>query len=63
MLEISGNELKTLTMDHHGLIAAVCKDLKIADQIDQRLGVDSQRIVSPGQSVVAMIINGLGYYE
>jgi transposase len=61
MLENSGNELKTLTMDHHGLIAAVCKDLKIADRIDKRLGVDSQRIVSPGQSVVAMIINGLGF--
>jgi len=61
MLEVAGEEIKTLSMDHHGLVAAVCKDLKIAERIDKRLGVDAQRIVSPGQAVVAMIINGLGF--
>jgi len=61
MLEVGEEKLKTLTMDHHGLVAAVCKDLKIAERIDIRLGVDSQRIVSPGQAVVAMILNGLGF--
>ena len=61
MLEIAKNELNTLNMDHHGLVAAVCKDLKIADKIDQKLGVDKQRLVTPGQSVVAMILNGLGF--
>jgi transposase len=41
-------------------VAAVCHDLQIAGRIDQRLEVDSQRIVSPGQAVVAMLLNGLG---
>jgi Domain of unknown function (DUF4277) len=61
MLEIAGEEIQTLSMDHHGLVASVCKDLKIAERIDKRLGVDEQRVVSPGQAVVAMILNGLGF--
>lgn len=61
MLEVAGSELETLSMDHHGLVAAVCKDLKIAEKIDQRLEVDVQRLVSPGKAVVAMILNGLGF--
>ena len=61
MLEVAGEEIQTLTMDHHGLVAAVCKDLKIAEKIDKRLGTDKQRVVSPGKSVVAMILNGLGF--
>jgi transposase len=61
MLEVAGEEVKTLSMDHHGLVAAVCKDLKIAERIDGRLGVEPGRVVSAGQAVVAMILNGLGF--
>ena len=61
MLEIAGEEAQSMVMDHHGLVAAVCRDLGIAEKIDQRLGRDSQRVVSPGQAVVAMILNGLGF--
>lgn len=49
-------------MDHHGLVAAVCNDLGIAKRIDERMGQrDPRRIVSTGTSVVAMILNGLGF--
>ena len=61
MLEVASDEIQTLPMDHHGLVAAVCKDLRIAERIDACLGVHDKRIVSPGQSVVAMILNGLGF--
>jgi transposase len=61
MLEITEEEIQTANMDHHGLVAALCKDLKIAKRIDERLEFDSQRKVSPGQAVVAMILNGLGF--
>ena len=37
-MEIAGNDIKTYAMDHHGLVAAVCKDLGIAGKIDKRLG-------------------------
>jgi len=61
MLEVAGAELKTFPLDHHGLIAAVCKDLKIADRIDALLPVHEKRVVSPGRAAVALILNGLGF--
>lgn len=61
-MEIASEELKTQNMDHHGLVASVCQDLGIADKIDFRLDKkDPRRIVSAGTSVVAMILNGLGF--
>lgn len=62
MLEVGGEELQTMTLDHHGLIACVCEELKIAERIDAKLGpLDPRRVVSPGTAVVAMILNGLGF--
>ena len=61
MLEVAGEEISTLSMDHHGLVAAVCKNLKIAERIDTRIKSAPDRIVSVGQAVVAMILNGLGF--
>ena len=61
MVEISEGTIQTTTMDHHGLIAAVCQDLKIAEKINSRLLPDPLRKVSPGIAAVAMIINGLGF--
>lgn len=61
-MEVGGKDIKTETIDHHGLVAATCKELKIAERIDKILyGVDTGRVVTPGESVVAMIINGLGF--
>lgn len=61
LLEGFEAEITTSNMDHHGIAAAICKDLKIASRIDKRLLTSSSRKVSPGQGVVAMIVNGLGY--
>jgi transposase len=61
-LKVSGEELKTFAMDHHGIVASVCKDLRIAEKIDKRISNgDKRRVVSPGKAVVAMILNGLGF--
>ena len=56
------NEYKTEVMDHHGLVAAVSRDLGIAEKINRRIGSkDPRRVVQPGLACVAMIINGLGF--
>lgn len=61
-MEIAGEDIKTYAMDHHGLVAAVCRDVGIATKIDKRMGKqDPRRIVSTGTAVVAMILNGLGF--
>ncbi|QYF49390.1 protein of unknown function (DUF4277) [Candidatus Rhabdochlamydia oedothoracis] len=61
MVEVSEGEIQTTVMDHHGLVAAICQDLKIAERIDNRLPSGAQRKVSPGIAAVAMIIHGLGF--
>lgn len=61
-LKLGGEDLQTLSMDHHGLVAAVCKDLGIGEKIDARISnQDKRRVVSAGKAVVAMILNGLGF--
>lgn len=61
-LKEGGEAIKSYAMDHYGLVASVCKDLKIAERIDARISTqDKRRVVSPGKAVVAMILNGLGF--
>lgn len=61
-LEVAGSELQTEVMDHHGIVAASCQELKIADRINDRIGSDDpRRVIQPGTATVAMIINGLGF--
>jgi transposase len=61
MIEVSNGEIQTAALDHYGLVAAICRDLKIAERLDCKLPKDPQRKVSPGTAAVAMIINGLGF--
>jgi transposase len=61
MVEIVNDEVQSFPLNHHGLIVAVCKDLNLADRIDALLPIHQKRKVSPGTSVVAMVLNGLGF--
>jgi hypothetical protein len=48
-MEIAGDNIKTYAMDHHGLVAEICRDAGIAAKIDERMGkLDPRRIVSTG---------------
>lgn len=61
-LEIASSTMRTEVMDHHGLTAGICRELKLAERINARIGSqDSRRIIQPGTAVNAMIINGLGF--
>ena len=61
-MELADENVQTLSMDHHGIVAATCKDLKIAEKINDRIDTaDKRRVVSAGKAVVAMILNGLGF--
>jgi len=48
-------------IDHCGLIADICDEMGLVEQIDQLLGTHPQSIITPGQAVKAMILNGLGF--
>jgi len=43
------------------LIASVIKDLGLIAMIDRRLVPDEQEVISPGEAIAGMILNGLGF--
>jgi len=53
--------ISTYTLNHLGLVAGTCKELKIAETIDSCIPPDPQQRITTGQAIVAMIINGLGF--
>ena len=53
---------RTKVLDHLGLVAGMCKELDISGIIDRHLPCESpDKILSTGQSVVSLILNGLGF--
>jgi transposase len=48
-------------LDHLGVSASVIKDLGLISMIDTRLVPDKQEVITPGEAVAAMILNGLGF--
>ena len=49
-------------LDHLGLVAGMCKELGIAEFIDNLMpNQSSNKHISYGETVVAMILNGLGF--
>ena len=48
-------------LDHLGLIASVINDLGLVRLIDTRLTPDDQEILTPGEAIKGMILNGLGF--
>lgn len=53
---------QTKSIDHLGLVAGLCKELGIAEFIDEHLPNQSElRHISYGQLVISMILNGLGF--
>ena len=48
-------------LDHLGVIASVIKDLELIEMINARLIPDAQAMITPGEAVAGMILNGLGF--
>ena len=61
MNNIEGSHIRVQDIDHCGLIAGICDTMGLVEQLDQLLGTHPQEIVTPGQAVKAMILNGLGF--
>lgn len=61
-MKVNVTDYSTKSIDHLGLVSALCKELGLADFIDQRLPKTStQSHISHGELLVAMILNGLGF--
>jgi transposase len=54
-------ELRIENLDHLGIVAGICDRIGLVERVDERLGVSPDELVSSGQVLKAMILNGLGF--
>jgi len=57
----AGKRIKVKKLGHLGLVAGMCKELKISETINNHIINDNQKLLSYGDGVVALILNGLGF--
>jgi transposase len=50
-------------LDHLGIVAMVCKEIGLAEEIDKIVGVDPRQKVTCGEATVAMLLNALGFVD
>ena len=50
----------TQRLDHLGIVAGICQEIDLVGQIDRMIG-PTDRQVSVGEAVQAMILNALGF--
>lgn len=58
---MNASEISVQDIDHTGIVAGVIDEMGLVEQINQRLKQHPLQVVSPGQAVKAMILNGLGF--
>lgn len=56
-------EYSSKNMDHLGIVAMVCREIGLAEEIDKIVGVDPRQKVTCGEAVVAMILSALGFVD
>jgi transposase len=55
------NEIQVQNIDHLGIVAGIVDEIGLVEQVDELLGTHPQAVVSLGQVLKAMILNGLGF--
>jgi transposase len=56
------SEYTSQSIEHLGMVSAMFEELEIEKVVNQALGYKSgDRIISPGQALKAMVLNGLGF--
>lgn len=54
-------DIRVQDIDHCGIVAGICDEMGLVEQINRILGTHPQEVISAGQVVKAMILNGLGF--
>lgn len=48
-------------VDHLGIVAGVCHEIGLVEEIDKLVGVSEKQKVTTGEAIMAMVINALGF--
>lgn len=59
-METTGVEYTTERIDHLGIVAGICKQMSLIRIIDESILMPTERKVSCGEAVQAMVLNALG---
>ncbi len=57
----STDEIQIKNINHLGLVAGIIDDIGIEEMINEMVGSDSRELVTSGQVVKGIILNGLGF--
>lgn len=60
---MSASEPLIQRLDHLGLISAFCREIGLVDMIDSLAPKNAEHVVSHGEVLLAMILNGLGFHS
>ncbi len=53
-------DIKSKELNYYGIISGICKKIGLVEEIDKLTKSDPQKKVSVGQSILALILNGMG---
>jgi len=56
-------EYTSKNLDHLGIVAMVCREINLAEEINKIVGVDPRQNVTCGEAAVAMVLNCLGFVD
>ena len=57
----SKEAMQILNIDHLGIVAGIIDEMKLVEEVDKIVGMKTKEILTPGQVMKAMILNGLGF--
>ena len=52
----SGQQFETQHLDHLGIVAGICKEIGLVEEIDEQVGRNDRK-VSCGQAIWGMVLN------
>ena len=53
--------IKVLNIDHLGIIAGIIDEMELVELVNKQIGIKEKELLTPGQVMKAMILNGLGF--
>ena len=60
-MSMTPNEIQVQDIDHLGIVAGIVDEIGLVEQVNELLGRHPQEVISLGQVLKAMILNGLGF--
>lgn len=55
------SEYISKNLDHLGIVSIICDEIGLKDTLDQLIPPDPQMVITLGECLKLMIINGLGF--